>query len=273
VLLEDRVALVTGAGRGIGQATALMLAEHGAKVVVNDLDATEARQTVAAISDAGGYALEASGDLTDLAVPAQLIDAAVDGFGGLDIIVNNAGYIWNGAMHNHSDEQFNAMLDMHVGAPFRLLRAYAPWLKSQVQRERDEGGHVRARKIVNISSVSGTEGAATQIGYSAGKAAVVGLTKTLAKEWGRYNVTVNAVAFGHIQTRLTQPYDDEPPQITVGDREFRVGLTSGQIAGMQQSVPLGRSGTPEDGAGAIFLFCLPQSDYVSGQVLTCSGGL
>ncbi|MDA1077401.1 MAG: SDR family NAD(P)-dependent oxidoreductase [Proteobacteria bacterium] len=272
MLLTDCVALVTGAGRGIGQATALMLAQLGARVVVNDLDASEAEATVAAISIAGGEAIAAPGDLTAQAIPQQLIDAAVDGFGGLDIIVNNAGYIWNGAMHNHTDEQFNAMLDMHVVAPFRLLRAYAPWLKNQVQMEQAQG-QVRCRKVVNVSSVSGTEGAATQIGYSAGKAAVVGLTKTLAKEWGRYNVTVNAVAFGHIQTRLTQPYDEVPPTITVGERDFRVGLTSNQIAGMQQTVPLRRSGTPTDGAGALVLFCLPQSDYVSGQVLTCSGGL
>ena len=164
------------------------------------------------------------------------------------------------------------MLDIHATAPFRILRALAPWLRETAKREQAESGRARCRKIVNVSSVSGTTGAATQIAYSAGKAAVVGLTKTLAKEWGRYNVTVNAVAFGHIQTRLTQAYEGEPPTIEVGMRKFKVGLTDAQVAGVEGATPLGRSGTPEDGAGAIYLLCLPESDFVTGEVVTCSGG-
>jgi 3-oxoacyl-[acyl-carrier protein] reductase len=164
------------------------------------------------------------------------------------------------------------MLDVHATAPFRILRAFAPWLRDQAKREIEASGRARCRKVVNVSSVSGTTGAATQIAYSAGKAAVVGITKTLAKEWGRYNVTVNCVAFGHIETRLTQAYEGSPPTIAVAGREHRVGLTAEQIEGTRRASALGRSGQPEDGAGAIYLFCIPESDFVSGEVLTCSGG-
>ena len=270
--LDGRIAIVTGAGRGVGAATALMLARDGARVVVNDLDTEEADQTVARIREAGGEALAVAGDITASGFPERLIQTSLEAYGGIDIIVNNAGYIWNGAMHNHSDEQWQAMLDVHATAPFRILRAFAPWLREQARQEIAADGFARCRRIVNGSSVSGTTGAATQIAYSAGKAAVVGITKTLAKEWGRYNVTVNCVAFGHIETRLTQPYDGEPPTIEVAGRAHRVGLTSGQIEGVQRSSALGRSGQPEDGAGAIYLFCIPESNYVSGEVLTCSGG-
>lgn len=266
--LEGRTALVTGAGRGIGAATARLLASDGARVVVNDLDAGEAEQVVAEIAQAGGSAVAVPCDLTAPEAPDLLVQGALDSFGGIDIIVNNAGYIWNGAMHNHSDEQWHAMLDMHVGAPFRLLRAFQPWLKAQTAKEVNPP----CRKVVNISSVSGLFGAATQVAYSAGKAAVVGLTRTLAKEWGRFNVTVNCVAFGHIQTRLTQPYDGDPPTIHVGERDYRVGLTDAQIEGSRNATPLGRSGRPEDGAGAVYMFCIPESDFVSGEVLVCGGG-
>ena len=270
--LTGKVAIVTGAGRGVGAATALMLAADGARVVVNDLDAEEANQTVEAIQEAGGEALTASGDITATGFPEELIQIALEGFGEIDIIVNNAGYIWNGAMHNHSDEQWQAMLDVHATAPFRILRAFAPWLRERARMEIEADGVARCRKIVNVSSVSGTTGAATQIAYSAGKAAVVGITKTLAKEWGRFNVTVNCVAFGHIETRLTQPYEDAPPTIEVKGHSHRVGLTAGQIEGVQRAAALGRSGRPEDGAGAIYMFCIPESNYVTGEVLTCSGG-
>jgi len=272
VKLTDRVAIVTGAGRGVGRATALLLAAEGASVVVNDLDVAEADATAAAIEAAGGSAICVPGDVTAAEFPSQLIAEALERWNEIDIIVNNAGYIWNGAMHNHSDEQWQAMLDVHATAPFRILRAFAPWLREKVAAERADGGQVRARKIVNISSVSGTTGAATQIAYSAGKAAVVGITKTLAKEWGRYNVTVNCVAFGHIETRLTAPYDETPRNIEVGGRDFRVGLSRQQIEASRQSTPLGRAGQPADAAGAIYLFCIPESDFVTGQVLTCSGG-
>lgn len=270
--LTDRVAIVTGAGRGVGEATARKLAADGARVVVNDLDQAVAEATVATIRDSGGEAIAITGSVTEKDFPEQLIDGALAAFGGIDIIVNNAGYIWNGAMHNHSDEQFQAMLDVHITAPFRILRAWAPWLRTTAKSEA-ETGVSRCRKVVNISSVSGTQGSPTQIAYSAGKAGVIGMTKTLAKEWGRYNVTVNCVAFGPIETRLTQRYQDEPPVIEVEGRSHKVGLSDSQIHGLEATSPLGRTGQPEDGAGAVYLFCIPESDFITGEILTCSGGL
>ncbi len=270
--LDDRTALVTGAGRGVGRATALLLAREGARVAVNDLDADECRATAETVARAGGQAWACPGDITDPAFPEQLVGGALEAFGGLDILVNNAGYVWNGALHNHSDEQWQAMLDVHVTAPFRILRAFAPWLRERAKLEAAEGGQPHCRKIVNVSSVSGTRGAATQAAYSSAKAAVTGLTRTLAKEWGRYNVCVNCVAFGHIETRLTQPYSDAPPSIRVAGRDHRVGLSEAQVEAVRQTTPLGRAGRPEDAAGAIYLFCIPESDFVTGEVLTCSGG-
>ena len=260
--LENRIALVTGAARGIGRATAIKLAASGATVVMNDLDAVPLQEAAALIPGAHAVA----GDLTNSDFPDQLIATALAEHGRLDILVNNAGYVWNSAVHNHSDEQWQAMLDMHATAPFRLLRAYGRWLR--------ETGHEEvARKVVNVSSVSGLFGAATQLAYSAGKAAVIGITRTLAKEWGRFNVTVNAVAFGHIQTRLTQPYTDTPPSIDVDGRSYRVGLSAQQIEQQRSMIPLGRPGTAEDAANALYLFCAPESDYVSGEILVCGGGL
>ena len=270
--LAGRSALVTGGGRGIGAATCHRLAASGAAVLVNDLDEDACQGVAEAIRTAGGEAQAFAADITADDAPERLVEHGVQAFGGLDIIVNNAGYVWNSAMHKHSDEQWQAMLDMHATAPFRILRAYYPWLKAQDGAEA-AAGQVRCRKVVNISSVSGTEGAATQIAYSAGKAAVLGMTKTLAKEWGRLNVTVNCVAFGHIDTRLTQSYEGDPPTIDVGGREFKVGLSEAQVEAMVATNPLGRVGVAEDAAGAIYLFFLPESDYVTGQLLLCSGGL
>ena len=271
--LAGRVAVVTGAGRGVGRALAEKLAGEGAYVVVNDLDAAEADATVLAIAAAGGQGVACAGDVTAADFAESLIETAVDAGGGVDVLVNNAGYVWNGALHNHSDEQWQAMLDVHVTAPFRILRSFSRWLRPTAKAEIARDGQAPCRKVVNVSSVSGTRGEPTQAAYSAGKAALVGLTKTLAKEWGRYNVTVNCVAFGHIQTRLTQSYEGEPPRIEVAGRAHRVGLTQEQIEASQANTPLGRSGTAVDAAGAIYLFCVPESDLVTGEVLTCAGGV
>ena len=270
--LDGRVAVVTGAGRGVGEATAALLASEGAKVVVNDLDAEQGDASAAKVREQGGEAISLPGSVTDDQFPDQLIQGALDAFGSVDIVVNNAGYIWNGAMHNHSDEQFQAMLDVHITGPFRILRAWSGWLRETARKEIEAQGQALCRKVVNVSSVSGTTGAATQIAYSAGKAGILGVTRTLSKEWGRYNVTVNAVAFGPIDTRLTQAYDDEPPVIDVNGRQHRVGLHSSQRDAVTTSASLGRTGSPQDAAGAIYLFCIPESDYVTGEVLTCSGG-
>jgi 3-oxoacyl-[acyl-carrier protein] reductase len=270
--LDNKVAIVTGSGRGIGRAIACKLASEGAHVVVNDLDDGPGNETAQIINDAGGKAMAFNGDVAAPRFGEEIVSAAVDGLGGLDIIVNNAGYIWNTAIQNNSDEQFQAMLDIHAVAPFRILRAAYPYFRSTARQESEELGWPRCRKVVNISSISGVYGAATQGAYAAGKMAIVGLTNSLAKEWGRLNVTVNAVAFGLIETRLTQSFDGDPATIDVHGRQHKVGFPSEHADAIVQSIALKRPGQVDDGAGAVYLLCLPESDYITGQVLICDGG-
>jgi 3-oxoacyl-[acyl-carrier protein] reductase len=269
--LAGKVALVSGSGRGIGAAIATKLASEGARVVVNDVDPAPANETVAVITAAGGEAVACAGDVTAADFPARFVGTALERFGGLDILVNNAGYAWDGVIQKLTDEQWYAMLDVHATAPFRILRAAAEPLRQLVKQEKDQG-RVVARKVVNVTSIAGLYGNAGQVAYAAGKAALIGVTRTLAKEWGRYNVNVNAVAFGYIRTRMTQPVGAEAAVARVGEREVRMGVQPEMLAFMEKAIPLGRGGTPEEAAGAVYLFCIPESDYVSGQVLLASGG-
>ncbi len=264
--LEGKIAMVTGAGRGIGRAIAMQLAAAGATVMVNDLDPEPLEETRAAVS---GKSL--AGDVTDPAFPQQLVDATVQQFGGLDIIVNNAGYTWDNVIQKTTDEQFQAMLDIHVVAPFRVLRAAAGFIRDSAKREAAEGRRVQ-RKVVNITSISGTDGGAGQAGYGSGKAAVIGLTRTMAKEWGRYNVNVNAVGFGLIETRLIQPLSDAS-KIGMHGREIKIGVQPAVLEKVIAASPLGRAGTPDEAAGAVLFFCSPMSDFVTGEVLMCTGGM
>jgi 3-oxoacyl-[acyl-carrier protein] reductase len=270
--LENKVAIVSGSGRGIGREIALKLAREGAKIVVNDLDAEPAKDTVAAIEAAGGQAVACVGSVTDPGFGERFVAAAVDNFGGLDIIVNNAGYTWDSVIQKMTDEQWDAILDVHLKAPFRILRAAQPVIAAAVKAAAAAGESIPCRKVVNISSLAGTGGNAGQANYSAAKAGVTGLTKALAKEWGRYNVTVNTVAFGLIKTRLTENPADGDSTIDVAGNEIKVGVNPGLLAAMEQMVPLGRGGTPAEAAGAVYLLCLPESDYVSAQTLVCGGG-
>lgn len=269
--LDGKVALVSGSGRGIGQAIAVKLASEGARVVVNDLEAGPANETLARIRAAGGEGLACIGDVTAADFGARFVAAATSAYGALDIIVNNAGYAWDSVVQKMSDEQWYAMLDVHASAPFRILRAAAEPIRQMSRKEKDEGRTVH-RKVVNVTSIAGLYGNAGQVGYSAGKAAVIGLTKALAKEWGRYAVNVNAVAFGYIQTRMTQPIGSGEAVATIGEREIRMGVQPEMIAAMNRMIPLGRGGTPEEAAGAVYLFCIPESDYISGEVVLVSGG-
>jgi 3-oxoacyl-[acyl-carrier protein] reductase len=270
--LENRSAIVSGSGRGIGREIAKKLASEGAKVVVNDLDAEPAKETVAEIEAAGGTAVACVGSVTDAAFGEHFVKASLDNFGSLDIIVNNAGFTWDSVIQKMTDEQWDAILDVHVGAPFRILRAAQPVIAAAARAEREAGGLVTCRKVVNISSLAGTGGNAGQANYSAGKAAVLGLTRALAKEWGRYNVTVNAVAFGLIKTRMTQQTADSGGTVEIAGRQLKYGVNPELMARMEQSIALGRAGTPADAAGAVYLLCSPESDYISGETLTCSGG-
>jgi 3-oxoacyl-[acyl-carrier protein] reductase len=266
-VLDGKAAIVTGSARGIGRATAELLAEQGARVLINDLDGDVAEQAASEIS---GETAVFGGDLTKEGVPDQLIQKAVDEFGQIDIIVNNAGYTRDGVAHKMTDDQFQAMLDIHTVVPFRILRAAAPYLRDPAKKEKEAGEEV-FRKVVNISSISGTMGNAGQVNYSAGKAAVVGLTKTLAKEWGQFKINVNAVAFGFVETRLTAAKESGNVMTKDGE-EIQLGIPEQMRAMAAMIIPIGRPASPEEAAGPVFFLCSPWSNYVHGQVLNVTGG-
>jgi len=269
-VLDGKAAIVTGSARGIGRATADLLAGHGARVLVTDLDEDLAREAAAAIA---GETAVFGGDLTQDGVPEALVQKAVDEFGQVDIVVNNAGYTWDGMAHKMADEQFRAMLEIHTVVPFRLLRAASPHLRDAGKADKAAGREV-FRKVVNVTSISGTQGNVGQANYSAAKAGLVGLTKTLAREWGPFKVNVNAVAFGFVETRLTAAADDGGGERFVRDDgvEVPLGIPSRMRELAPVIIPLGRPATPEDAAGPIFFLCSPWSNFVHGQVLTASGG-
>lgn len=271
-LLEGKTAIITGAGRGIGRAAAELFASHGARVVLSDIDPAPAEEAVEAIRTAGGEAISVVGDVTDRAFPDLIVNDAIVKFGGLDIIVNNAGYTWDAVIHKMTDEQWEAILAVHLTAPFRIIRAAAAYLRETAKLEKAAHGQARARKIINISSTSGTRGNAGQSNYAAGKAGILGLTKTLAKEWGQFNIQVNAVAFGRIDTRLTQA-KEKGETLMRGDAEIAIGIPGERLERTTPMIPMGRGGTACEAAGAIFFFASPFSDYVSGQVLEVAGGL
>ena len=269
--LDGKVALVTGSGRGIGRAIALKLASEGARIVINDLDAGPAQETLAEIRAAGGQAVACVGNVTAPDFAERFVGTAVSDFKGLDIVVNNAGYTWDNVIQKMSDEQWYAMLDCHLTAPFRILRAAQPVIRALSKADAEAGRRV-VRKVVNISSVAGLFGNAGQANYSTAKAGIVGMTQTLAKEWGRMQVTVNCVAYGFIKTRLTVSAAGAATA-NIDGREIKLGVNPDLMAAMERSIPLGRGGTPEEAAGAVYLLCIPESDYISGQTLMCSGGL
>lgn len=266
-VLDGKVAIVTGSARGIGRATAELLSRQGAQVLINDLDADVAEQTAGEID---GDTLVFGGDLTKPGVPDELVQKVIDQWGRVDILVNNAGYTLDAPIHKMSDEWFQKMLDIHSIVPFRMCRAVAPHMREPAKAEKAEGKEV-FRKIVNVSSISGTMGNAGQANYSSGKSAVVGLTKTLAKEWGQFKINVNAVAFGFIETRLTAPKTDESV-VDIGGEQVQIGVPEQMRQMASFVIPLGRPGTPEEAAGGVFFLCSPWSNYVSGQVLNITGG-
>jgi 3-oxoacyl-[acyl-carrier protein] reductase len=267
-LLEGKAAIVTGSARGIGRATAELFVREGAKVLINDIDGDVAEQAAGEID---GETAVFAGDLTEPGVPDDLVSTAVEAFGAVDIIVNNAGYTWDGVVHRMSDEQFQAMLDIHTIVPFRVVRAIAPHWREAAKAEKAEGKEV-FRKIVNVSSISGTMGNAGQVNYSAAKAGVVGLTKTLAKEWGAFKINCNAVAFGFIETRLTQA-KEKGEQIEVGDGEkVDLGIPEQMRSMASMIIPFGRPAQPEEAAGPVLFLCSGLADYVHGQTLNVTGG-
>jgi 3-oxoacyl-[acyl-carrier protein] reductase len=269
--LDGKVAIVSGSGRGIGAEIALKLAADGAAVVVNDLDDQPAKETAATIQRAGGKAVTCPGNVTEAGFAERFTQTAVDSFGGLDIIVNNAGYTWDSVIQKMTDDQWDAILDVHLKAPFRILRAAQPVISKAAKAELEAGKRVN-RKVVNISSVAGLYGNAGQVNYGSAKAGIIGLTRTLAKEWGRYNVSVNAVAFGFIETRLTEVAADGDATIDIEGREIKVGVNPHLLAALKAMIPLGRPGTPDEAAGSVVMLTYPEADYVSGQILVTGGG-
>lgn len=270
--LQGKTALITGAGRGIGRALALKLASEGATVVINDLDAEPLAETAGAIEAVGGKVATLAASVTDADFADAFVALAMERFGGLDILVNNAGYTWYGPASTTTDEQMETMFKVHMMAPFRLLRAaYGP-IRSMHEREKAEGREV-FRKVVNVSSMAGTGGVAGQFAYSSAKAGLIGMTRTLCKEWGRFKVNVNCVAYGLIETRLNMPRDEGGNQATIEGRTIELGLSRKFRENTEALIPLGRIGTPEEAADGAYLFCIPESNYVSGQVLVVGGGL
>lgn len=269
--LLGKTAFITGAGRGIGRAVALKLASEGARIVLNDLDDEPAHYVVQTIANMGGNAKPVVGSVTENGFAEKFINEGLEAFGEIDIIVNNAGYAWDAMIGRMTDDQFDAMLNVHAKAPFRILRAAAPHIRERAEAEAARGEEV-FRKVVNVSSIAGLGGNIGQANYAAGKAAVVGLTKTLAKEWGRYKVNVNCAAFGYIETRLTEARDTKETVIVDGNA-VGVGIPQATADAFGAQVPLGRGGTTEEAADGVYLLCAPESNYVSGQVLVIGGGL
>ncbi len=269
--LAGKVAIVSGSGRGIGREIALKLSREGAALVINDLDEAPAHDVVGEIVGEGGQAVACVGSVTDKDFGDRFVKTALDAFGRLDIVVNNAGYTWDNVIQKMTDDQWDAIMDVHVSAPFRILRAASEYFRESAKNEAAQGLEV-FRKVVNISSVSGVMGNPGQANYSSAKAAINGLTKALAKEWGRYKVCVNSVAFGLIETRLTSAAAGAGATIDVGGREIKVGISPDMAKNVAAAIPMGRAGTPEEAAGAVYALCIPETNYVSGQILIVGGG-
>ena len=269
--LEGRTALVTGSGRGIGRAVAKRLLEAGASVMLSDLDEAILLEAEGALGHPGRVR-HITGDLTLPTTPAAVVEATLAAFGSIDIIVNNAGYTWDSVIQKTTDEQFQAMLDIHLVTPFRILRAASDYIRTAAKSESAAGQRVM-RKVVNITSIAGTDGNPGQIAYSTAKAGVLGLTRTMAKEWGRYNVNVNAVGFGLIETRLVVSQEAQSGTLHMHGAEIKIGVSPDALDALKQEIPLGRLGTPDEAAAAVLFFCSPLSDYVTGEVLICGGGL
>jgi 3-oxoacyl-[acyl-carrier protein] reductase len=220
----------------------------------------------------GGTAIALAADVTNDGDIEELVGQTMNSYGAIDVLVNNAGYTWDGVIHKMSDEQWEAIINVHLTAPFKLIRACVPYMREVAKKELKENGVAKARKIINISSTSGTRGNAGQANYSAGKAGIIGLTRTLAKEWGAFNIQVNAVAFGYIETRLTASKENAT-KIERDGQEIELGIPDQMRQMAKRAIPMGRGGTPEEAAGPLVFLASDLSNYVSGQVLEITGGM
>jgi 3-oxoacyl-[acyl-carrier protein] reductase len=271
-LLKDKCCIITGSGRGVGRAAALMFAREGAKLVITDVDETPAMEVMNEILDQGGQAIAVAGDITSGGFPEKLISETVRVFGpDIDVLVNNAGLSWHAPAHKMTDRQWSRLMDVMVTAPFKIIREASPYMRKNAIREIANRGAAKCRKIINITSILGMEGSgAGLVNYSAAKAALIGLSRSLAKEWGPHNICVNCIAPGMIETRLTDPY---PTVIESRNEAVIVGVTDRLREAYVNATPLGRFGTPEDVAKVILFFASPLSDFVTDEVLRVAGGL
>lgn len=279
-LLQNQVAIITGSGQGIGESTAKLFAQHGAKVVVTDIDGKKADKVVNEIRSAGGEAIAIPGDVTDPTYAETLIKGTVDAFGKINHIVNNAGFTFDGMIHRMSDKQWDTILQVHNTAPFRIIKAAAPYLRIN----NDE-----PKTIVNVSSTSGLHGNVGQVNYSCAKAGVIGLTKTVAKEWGLFNVRCNAIAFGFVDTRLTRAKEDGE-SLVVNGQKINLGIPGGKSGkqelspeeakkaaaaaakALARAIPLARPASADEAAGGVLFLASPLSSYVTGATLEVTGG-
>ncbi|KAI7857381.1 hypothetical protein BDC45DRAFT_459054 [Circinella umbellata] len=264
-LLSGEVAIITGSGQGIGKSAAELFAREGALVCVTDIDAAKANQVASDINAAGGKAIAIAGNIMDPEFPEQLVEGTVKAFGKLNHIVNNAGFTFDGMAHKMTDKQWETMLIVHQTAPFRVLRAAAKYLRLK------DGEN---KSIVNISSTSGLHGNVGQANYATAKAGVVGLTKTIAKEWGLFGVRCNTVAFGWVDTRLTRA-KETGTNIEIDGQKVALGVpTANRTSKVNPfaDIPLGRAGNTEEVAGSVMMLCTPLSSYITGHTLEVTGG-
>ena len=271
-LMQGQTVIITGAGRGIGASAARLFAQHGANVVVSDLDAEPANDVALDIREQGGEAIAVPGDVNDPDFAPRLMEECINKYGILNVLINNAGYTWDGMIHKMTDKQWDAMQDVHAKAPFRLIRAASPYMRDAAKQEMANGEHPVPRCIINVSSTSGLHGNAGQANYSLAKMGIVGLTKTLAKEWGPFGIRSNAIAYGYIETRLTQD-KAQGESIQVDGEDIPLGIPDHLRGMVNMLIPLGRSGTAEEAAGAMVLLASPLAAYINGHCLEVTGGL
>ncbi|CAO3614813.1 unnamed protein product [Cunninghamella echinulata] len=264
-LLAGEVAIITGSGQGIGKSCAELFAREGALVVVTDIDASKSDQVAADINAAGFKAISIPGDVLAEDFAEKLIEGTVKAYGKINHIVNNAGFTFDAMLHKTTDKQWDLMLAVHNTAPFRIIRASAKYLRQK------DGAN---KSIVNISSTSGLHGNVGQANYATAKAGVVGLTKTIAKEWGLFGVRANTVAFGWVDTRLTRA-KETGAAIEIDGQKVALGIPTGNKAGKVNAyadIPLGRAGNADEVAGSVLMMCSPLSSYISGHTLEVTGG-
>lgn len=268
-MLEGQVAIITGSGQGIGGEAARLFANEGAKVIVSDIDSKKAEDMAAKINGSGGSALAVPGDVLDDDYLKDLVQKAADfGGGKITIIVNNAGFTWDGVIHKITDKQWDTILALHATAPFKLIRAAAPYFRVK------DGV---PRNIINIASVSGTHGNAGQANYATAKAGTTGLTKAIAKEWGpQFGVRCNTIAFGSVETRLTAGKELGSFITTKDGTKVALGIPQKQLDARKEQgftdIPLRRKASATEAASSILAVASPLLSYLSGQTIELTGG-